>query len=225
MYRTLIKIVGAICLILGPLGEAIWSLVWPGTSGAPADFNVAAIAANPSGAEVGLGLDLLIILLIPASLFAGRVLEAGTRALAGVGTGILFLGSLLFTYGLVGDAVLVAANATGGTATAQAFFDSPVVSTAVLIGIVGQLAGFVLLGIAALRSRLIPIWAGVLLIAWNVVQVVGTAAGIPPLEALAAAMLLAAYAACAVRLFRPTAGRPTVALVDSASDIAPATAH
>jgi hypothetical protein len=207
MYRTLINIIGAICLIVGPLGEIFWSLLWPGGSAAPAKDNVAAIVADPSGASAGIWFDLAIILLIPAALFVGRALQSGVRVLAGVGTVLLFLGSLVFTYSLGGDAVLLSAAQHGGVTTAQGYFDSPVVGVATLLGIALQFVGVVLLGISALRSRLIPIWAGILLIIWNPVQAVGTAAGVPALEAIGNVMLLAAYAACAVRLFRPAVAR------------------
>ncbi|MEP6843189.1 MAG: hypothetical protein ABJA11_06690 [Pseudolysinimonas sp.] len=207
MYRTLVNIVGAICLILGPLGDLIWSLVTPTGETAPAKDNVAALIAHPAAAHAAVWLDLAIILLIPAALFAGRVLQSSVRPLAGFGTGLLFLGSLLFTYSLGNDVVVLAAAQTNGAATAQAYADSGVVSLTTVLAIAFQFVGVVLLGISALRSRLIPVWAAVLLIAWNPVQAIGTASGISMVETLGNAMLLAAYAAIAVRLFRPSSRR------------------
>ena len=207
MYRNLVNIVGAICLVVGPSGDLIWSLVSPVGEAAPAEDSVRAILAHPGAAQAALWVDLAIILLIPAALVAGRVLQASVRPLAGVGTVLLFLGSLLFSYSLGNDAVLLAASQTGGAATAQAYAASGVVSSATVLAIALQFVGVVLLGVGALRSRLIPAWAAVLLIAWNPVQVIGTAAGIPAVETVGDVMLLAAYAAVAVRLFRPVAGR------------------
>jgi hypothetical protein len=207
MYRNLVNIIGAICLIVGPLGDLIWSLVSPVGEAAPAKDSVRAILAQPGAAHAAMWLDLAIILLIPAALVAGRVLQASVRPFAGVGTALLFLGSLLFTYSLGNDVVLVAASQTAGAATAQAYADSGVVALTTVLAIALQFVGVVLLGVAALRSRLIPVWAAVFLIAWNPVQVIGTAAGIPVVETVGNIMLLAAYAAVAVRLFRPAAGR------------------
>lgn len=207
MYRNLVNTIAAICLIVGPLGDLIWSLVSPVASAAPAKESVAAILANPAAAQAGVWLDLAIILLIPAAAFAGRALQASTRPLAGIGTALLFLGSLLFTYSLGNDVVLLAASQTGSAATAQAYAESGVVSLTTVLAIVFQFVGVVLMGIAALRSRLIPVWAAIFLIAWNPVQVVGTVTGISAIESVGNLMLLAAYVAVAVRLFRPVAGR------------------
>lgn len=207
MYRTLFNTIAAICLIVGPLGDLVWSLVSPVAEAAPAKESIAAILAHPAAAHAGVWLDLAIILLIPASVFAGRALQASVRPLAGVGTALLFLGSLLFTYSLGNDVVLLAASQTGGAATAQAYANSDVVSLTTVFAIAFQFVGVVLMGIAALRSRLIPVWAAVFLIIWNPVQVVGTVTGVSAIESVGDLMLLAAYAAVAVRLFRPVTGR------------------
>jgi hypothetical protein len=209
MYRNLVNVIAAICLIVGPLGDLIWSLVSPSAEAAPAKYTVAAILAHPAAAEAGTWLDLAIILLIPAAAFAGRALQASTRPLAGIGTALLFFGSLLFTYSLGNDVVLLAASQSGGAATAQAYADSGVVSLTTVLAIAFQFLGVVLMGIAAIRSRLIPLWAAIFLIAWNPVQVVGTVTGISAVESIGNLMLLAAYVAVAVRLFRPVAGRVT----------------
>ena len=207
MYRNLVNVVAAICLVVGPLGDLVWSLVSPVGEAASAKQSVAAILAHPAGAHAAVWLDLAIILLIPAAAFAGRALQASTRPLAGIGTALLFLGSLLFTYSLGNDVVLLAASQTGSAATAQAYADSGVVSLTTLLAVAFQFIGVVLMGIAALRSRLIPVWAAVFLIAWNPVQVIGTVTGISVVETLGDLMLLAAYTAIAVRLFRPVTGR------------------
>jgi hypothetical protein len=220
MYRNLVNTIGAICLVVGPLGDLVWSLVTPVGEAAPAGDSVRAILAHPGAAHATAWLDLAVILLIPAALVAGRVLQASVRPLAGVGTGLLFLGSLLFTYSLGNDVVLLAAAQTGSAATAQAYAESGVVSVTTVLAIALQFVGVVLLGVAALRSRLIPVWAAVFLIAWNPVQVIGTAAGIPVVESVGDLMLLAAYVAVAVRLFRPATGR----VVAQQSPLIPATA-
>ena len=207
MYRNLVNVIAAICLVVGPLGDLIWSLVSPVGEAASAKQSVAAILAHPAAMHAAMWLDLAILLLIPAAAFAGRALQASIRPLAGVGTALLFLGSLLFTYSLGNDVVLLAASQTGSAATAQAYADSGVVALTTVLGIAFQFIGVVLMGIAALRSRLIPVWAAVFLIAWNPVQVIGTVTGISVVESLGDVMLLAAYVAIAVRLFRPVAGR------------------
>jgi hypothetical protein len=222
MYRNLVNIIAALCLIIGPLGDLIWSLVSPVAEAAPAKASVAAILAHPGAAGACVWLDLAIILLIPAAAFAGRALQAGTRPLAGIGTALLFLGSLLFTYSLGNDVVLLAASQTDGAATAQAYAQSGVVSLTTVLAIVFQFVGVILMGIAALRSRLIPIWAAIFLIAWNPVQVVGTVTGISIVESIGNLMLLAAYAAIAVRLFRPVEGHGSRA---QSTAIAPDTAR
>jgi hypothetical protein len=203
VYRTLVRTIVAVCLVGGPLSELIWALVWPGSEALPAAANVAAVRAAPGPAALGVWLDLGVLLLIPAALLAGRAVGAGSSRLARIGTGLLFAGSLAFTYMLPADSLLIAAARTGGATTAQAFLESPVVSVATLLGLVLTLVGSVVLGIAALRIRRIPAWAGACLIAWNVVQIAGTVLDLVPLAALGDVLLLAAFAACAVRLVRP----------------------
>lgn len=209
MNRTFVNIVGAVTLLVGAASEVVYDLVSPIDPGAPAAINIAAIHANPAGADTALLVDLGILLLIPAPLFAGRVLDASRRTLAGLATGMLVLSALAFTYSLGGDVVLVAAAQHNAPAVADAYADSTAVGIATLLALVLQFVGFVLLGIAALRSRLIPIWAAVFFMVWDLVQVAGVSLGIQAVTTLGDLMLLAAFAACAVRQFRPVAGRAT----------------
>lgn len=217
MYRTLVRVIIVACLVGGPLCQLVWSLVWPASEAAPAAANVASLRAQPGPAAFGVWLDLGVLLLLPAALLAGRAIGAGSVRLASVATGLLFTGSLAFTYVLPADALLIAAVGTHGAATVEAFFQSPVVSVATLTGLVLQLLGSVLLGVAALRTRRVPAWAGVCLIAWNVLETAGTVLDLPLLAALGGALLLAAYSACAVVLTRPIADAdPRVAVAELA---------
>jgi len=217
MYRKLVNAVAVVCLIGGPLSDLVWGLIWPGAEGAPAALNVTSIERARGLADVGVWLDLGVLLLVPAALFAGRALGAATRPLAGVATGLLFAGSLAFTYMLPADAVLIAAAGTGGSATAQAFLDSGAVTVATVTGVTATFVGSVLLGVAALRSRRIPAWAGLFLLASNPLEVAGTVIGSTAVAAAGLALLLAAYAACALRFVRPVPQVvPAVVVAESA---------
>ena len=75
---------------------------------------------------------------------------------------------------------------------------------AVVVGrfLIGHMVGFVLLGIALIRSHAVPAWAGISLVIFPVAELVGEASGIKVVAATGMALLVAGYGACAVALLR-----------------------
>jgi hypothetical protein len=190
-----------ICLVAGPLGQLAQYLVTPVDEGASASAQVSAAAAHGPAMSAAVVLDVLLLLLLPAVLYAG-IVAGGTRSrLAVAGTALSFVSMLGAGYLLAADVVVRSAAAQPARATAVAvvagFENSGVVTGLTVLYLAGHVAGFILLGIALIRSRAVPAWAGAALCAWPIAEMLGEAAGIKPLAAAGFALLAVAFGACA----------------------------
>jgi hypothetical protein len=122
------------------------------------------------------------------------------------GTALSFVSMLGAGYLLAQDVVIQAAAAQPDHATAvgvvSAFEHSAVMTGVTVLYLAGHLIGFILLGIALVRSRAVPAWAGIALCAWPVAEMLGEAGQIKPLAATGFALLAVAFGACARELVR-----------------------
>src|ERR1700761_868301 len=153
------------CLVVGPLGQLAQYLVSPVGEAASPAAQVAAAAAHPAAMGAAAVLDVLLLLLLPAVLYAG-VVAGGTRSrLAVAGTGLSFASMLGAGYLLAQGVVVRAAAAQPGRAAAvsvvSGFEHSPVITAVTVFYLAGHVIGFILLGLALIRSRAVPAWAGV----------------------------------------------------------------
>jgi hypothetical protein len=194
------------CLTVGPLGQLAQYLISPVDEGASPPAQVAAAAAHPAAMGAATVLDVLLLLLLPAVLYAGMA-AGGTRSrLAVAGTGLSFASMLGAGYLLAQDVVVRAAAAQPGRGTAvgvvSGFDHSPVITGITVFYLAGHLIGFILLGLALIRSRAVPAWAGIALCLWPVAEMLGEAAGIKVVAAAGFALLAAAFGACARALVR-----------------------
>jgi hypothetical protein len=190
-----------VCLVVGPLGQLVQYLVSPVNEGASPSEQVTAAAAHGSAMGVAVVLDVLLLLIMPAVLYAG-VVAGGTRSrLAVAGTALSFASVLGAGYLLASDVVIRAAAAQPDHATAvgtvSAFEHSAVVTGLTVLYLAGHLIGFILLGIALIRSRAVPTWAGIALCVSPVAEMLGEAAGLTVLAATGFALLAVAFGACA----------------------------
>ncbi|WP_426512508.1 hypothetical protein ACPPVO_18905 [Dactylosporangium sp. McL0621] len=199
---------GVACLLLAPLGQLIQFLVSPVGPGDSAAEQVAAAAAHTGAMRLAVVLDLPILLVLPAVLYAGLV--AGRSRLATAGTALTF-GTALGAGYLLGQDIVVQvaagqADRAGAVALVEGYATSGVLTGLVALYLVGHVVGFILLGIALIRSRAVPAWAGVALSVWPLAEMGGQAAGVRVVAAAGFVLLLAGFAACAVRLVQ--GGRP-----------------
>jgi len=199
-------VAGATCLVAGSAGQLAQYLVSPIGQGQSAEQQVADAAADLPAVNVAIWLDLLILLLIPASIYAGAI-AGGTRSwLASTGTALVVVGSLGAGY-LLGAEVLVSAAASSpdrpaATGLVESYSGSGPLAVVVGLFLIGHTVGFVLLGIALIRSHAVPAWAGISLVIFPVAELVGEASGIKVVAATGMALLVAGYGACAVALLR-----------------------
>jgi hypothetical protein len=209
-----------VCLVVGPLGQLAQYLVSPVDEGASPAAQVSAAAAHPSAMSAATVLDVLLLLLLPAVLYAGMAAGGTRSALAAAGTAVSFASMLGAGYLLAQDLVVQAAAAQPDRAAAvgvvSGFAHSPVLTGITVFYLAGHLIGFILLGIALIRSRAVPAWAGIALCLWPVAEMLGEAAGIKVVAAAGFALLAVAFGACARVLVQRQAGSRTGGLPSAA---------
>ena len=166
----------ALCLLLAPVCLAGWFALCP-QYGDPACPNntqplavfVAFRAANPNLLKLFLVITLVIPYLYPISYVAlGSLSMRRSPWLSTLGISAGWLGSI--AWGFIADAMfqLNTAVRLGQDASysmlAKAYFSDPGILAVATGWVLGHLLGYVLLGIALRRARVIPAWAAWLII-------------------------------------------------------------
>jgi hypothetical protein len=197
---------GIVCLLLAPVGQFVQFLVSPMRQADTPAAQVAAAAAHLRAMRLALILDLPILLILPAVLYVGFVAGAGRSRLAATGTAVTFTTALSAGYLLAQDVVVYEAalqpDRPGSVALVAAYEGNGVVSALVMAYLFGHLVGFVLLGVAVVRSRAVPVWAGIALCLWPVAEMAGEASGSVVVAAGGFALLGIGFGACAGALLR-----------------------
>ncbi len=177
VYRKLHRVFFAVCLLLAPLTLSLWFALCP-QYGDPACPNSASHlsilaayrAANPLLLQVFLFTNLVIPYAYPLSYIGLGVLAMNRSPwLATLGIACGFVGSI--PWGLVADqSFLLNAMAHQGhdalfATLEHVYFSFNSEAYAIFTGwVIGHLLGYVLLGIALLRARIVPRWAAWLII-------------------------------------------------------------
>jgi hypothetical protein len=205
------QIAGAVtCLVAGPLGQLAQFLVSPMKEADSPVTQVADALAHPQSMHSATVLDVLLLLLLPAVLYAGRVAGSARSKLARAATAVTFVSVLGAGYLLAQDVVVSAAAAQpdprAAAAMVSAYENNAVVAGITVVYLAGHVIGFILLGIALIRSKAVPAWAGAALCLWPVGEMAGEAAGLTVVAAAGFALLVLGFGACAVALVR---GRET----------------
>ena len=197
---------GAVCLVAGPVGQFVQYLVTPIDEGASTSTQVAQAAAHLTQMRWAIPLDLFILLVAPAVLYAGSLAGARLSKLAAAGAGLVYLTWLGAGYLLATDILLylaaTAENRTAAVVLVDGYLSYPLVEGLVVAYLVGHVVGFVLLGLALWRARAVPRWGGIAVAAWPFIEVAGEASGVRVLAAVGFALLAVGFAACAVEVVR-----------------------
>ena len=203
---------GVICLVVGPLAVLAQWLITPVDATLKTPALVAKAAEHHGAKGWVLALDVPLLLVFPAVLYAGYLARAGTSLFAGVATAVCFVpmhGGVLL--GGV-DALLYEASSRPDQKAAadlvDGFIKIPFVSGFTTVYLLTHVIGFILLAIALRRVRVVPAWACVCLAVWPIIEMGGYVAGGKGVAAVGYAALAAGYAACAAALLR---GRAAVA--------------
>ena len=201
-------------------------LVSPIDEGVSAYAQVAQAAAHLARMRWAISLDLFILLVAPAVLYAGSLAGARVSKLAAAAAGIVFASWLGAGYLLGTDILLYLAATAPDQAAAAALVDGylsyPVVEGVVVAYLVGHMVGFPLLGVALWRARAVPVWAAGAVAVWPFLEVLGEASGIRVLAAAGFALLAVGFGACAVLVVRQLAGRQSADSLPGIASAAPA---
>ncbi|GAB3595700.1 hypothetical protein GCM10027446_21350 [Angustibacter peucedani] len=163
------------------------------------------------------------LLLIPAALGAMNLVRVGAARLGLIG-GVLTIAGYVCYFGMLfqGFATIALAEHGGATADHVAVLDltvnQPFFIAVALTFVLGNIVGTLLLGLALLRSRAVPRWAGLAVIAWPVLHVLGGSWG----EVLGAVGQAVGLAVVGHRLVRTGAAGPeTSAAPATETSVAP----
>jgi hypothetical protein len=200
---------GVACLVLAPVAQLAQFLVSPLKQGTDAAAQVAAVAGHLPAMRLAILLDVPILLILPAVLYAGVVAGAGRSRLAAAGTALTFASSLGAGYLLGADVVAYVAarqpDRSAANALVAGYQGNGVVVGLVVMYLIGHLIGFAMIGIALARSGAVGVWPGVALCLWPVAELTGEAAGLDAVAVVGFGLLVVGFGACAVALVR--AGR------------------
>ncbi|GLW96044.1 hypothetical protein [Microtetraspora sp. NBRC 16547] len=145
------------------------------------------------------------LLMVPAALGVKRLVGGGSRKLGSVGAVLTGAGYICY-FGIVlaGNITAAMVEHPSSTADYAAVLDSsqgdPSTLWVFLLFVLGNLVGTLLLGLALLRSRVIPLWAGAAVIAWPVLHVTGLIAGSEWFEVTGAVLEAVGLAVVGLRL-------------------------
>ncbi|MFF7601837.1 hypothetical protein [Streptomyces mirabilis] len=193
----------AACPVATGVAAVLSSALTPNTSSSTAG-RIDAFAAHAGRVDAALTDDIFIVFLGAAPMLAALLAWRHSPKLAGVagwlglisGSAMIFLITLDF-----------AANAAVGVDHKAAsklldnITDTPQFVPFLVLGLLGGIVAMVCLGIALWRTHAVPRWAAVALIVYGPANVLTADAGSVPF-AMANALLLAGFTACAVAVLR-----------------------
>ncbi|HEY1488770.1 MAG TPA: hypothetical protein VGF84_21855 [Micromonosporaceae bacterium] len=208
--RSLSRALAALCLVVGPLALAIPATYSEADTDGAGQLRLAAGHLGMAGLSNALLLP--AILIVPAMIYAARLARRGSPRLAFFGGGIAALGWLAGLIGL-GATGLIVYHGVGlpDQGAAAALIDrvgaDPTVGTLTLLFVLGHVVGMILLGVALLRSRAVPVWAAVLFIAYPLVHLGAHIGGSVAVDDISGILLLVAGVMCAISVLRLDNGR------------------
>ena len=202
---------GALALVLAPWGFVITNATyaWMIRNGGGDETGADALslaAAGPDLLRLGIVAGMIAcLLIIPAVLTALRL--ARQSRLAFVGGSLMIAGYVCYFGVLLSNMIIFAMAERGGPiADYAAVIDASQadLSTAWVfpIFIVGNLLGTVFFAIGLLRSRMVPVWAAILIMLWPPLHVAGLFLGGEVLEVLGAVLQAIGFAGVAAAVLR-----------------------
>jgi hypothetical protein len=159
------RVLAAVVLPIGPLAVAVLRYILPYTTADDSSDAVRLVAAHQTAQSAVVWLGFVACLtLIPGVIFAGRVVGRAAPRLAAVATVLMVLGYISLSWLTVGDAYLlygVRHHLSADVLTGMYDGVHPAASVAAGLFVLGHVLGTILLGVAMLRGRVVPLWAAV----------------------------------------------------------------
>lgn len=196
-----------VVLPLAPALVAVLRFVLPYFHSTETADVVRDVAARQGVQNAVVWLGFLASLTLPvAAVLAGRLFIADAPRITAAAELLLVPAYLCLPWLVVGDAIVLRGVRTGAdTATIDTFLVGlhPVADIGLALFVVGHVVGTVLLGIAAIRTRAIPLWAGVALTICQPVHFTALVLiGSPTLDLIGWALNAVAFGVIAVTLVR-----------------------
>ena len=200
------RLAGAACLVLGPvlLTIAFAIMPWQTSDGTALD-TLNLIGADVTTVQIA---DLLafagILVLIPALLTLMRALGGRAAVLGLVGGALSIAGAVGAMLVVVSDQMMIAlADQTDLRPAAAAALDSSpawALNVVLVVFLGGTFIGAIILGAGLLRSRIVPVWAGVALILAPVVSIAAHIVDRKAIDVVGSLLQLAAFTVVALRV-------------------------
>lgn len=174
-WRLLIAVV----LPIGPLGVTVTRGIMPYWTSDDTRTMVDRSVAQP---DLLTTMSWLALVFTPplmlAMLVLGYVARRGAPVLATLGAGISFVSYANWSSGGLGDQDVLTLHQAGFDAAAiqravEASYEHPVAMVASLGWVIGHILGMILLGLALYRSRVVPRWVGVAIVACQPIHLIG----------------------------------------------------
>lgn len=172
------RIVAAVCIVAGPLLVTVLRVLMPYWTGDDPASSVAAMAEAPGRTAAFVWLSVLCFpFVVGGVLGTAYAVRRFTPRLALIGGGFGFIGltlaSMLGSSDVLMEAMIRDGFDTETTVRAvMLLMDHPSQLLGLLAFVVGHLVGYILLGIAVARSRLVPLWAGAAIVIAQPVHVI-----------------------------------------------------
>lgn len=163
--RTVRRVTAAVALSVGALSIAALRFVMPYQTNDDVPAQIAKVAADPGAQRLMIWLGFLgVLATVPAALAAGRLAMRRAPVLATLGSGLTVLAFIGLAFGAGDPTLLAVATTSGDPVVMENLLAQGVPTAGIILYVVGHIAGMVLLGIALIRSRAVPAWAGWLLL-------------------------------------------------------------
>jgi hypothetical protein len=168
--RTLWRVLIAVTLPIGPILVLLVRGIMPYWTSDDIPTMVAKSVADPGTLTAMTWIGVFIVPPLVASLLAiGYVARRGAPVLATLGVTLSFVSYTIWFAGGNVDLTVAALNDKGFDATTitrvvDASVSHPAASLSTVVWVIGHIIGAVLLGIALLRSRVVPRWVAIAMI-------------------------------------------------------------
>lgn len=206
--RARSRVLAAVLLPIGPAAVAVLRFVLPYTTASSSTDAVRKVAAHQTAQSAVVWLGFLACLtLLPAVIFAGRVVGRKSPVLAATATILLVTGYISLAWLTVGDAYLLyGVQHHLPNAVLVSMYDGvvhPAAGVAAGLFVLGHVLGTILLGVGMLRGRVVPAWAAIAtIIAQPVHFVAAVIVGSPSLDLVGWGLNAVGFAALSVAVLR-----------------------
>lgn len=195
---------GAVCLVVGSLVQVMQYLISPISGDMPTALLLEKATTHHDALAFSLVLDIPLLLIVPAVLFAGYLAGSRTSLFAGVATAVCLLSGISAGVLIANDVVVYEGSTLPDRVSAVALVDGYannfMVLSLTVFYLLSHVVGFALLGIALWRSRAVPVVIAAGLAVWPLLEMVGYGNNNTWIAGTGYALQAIAFCFCAAKL-------------------------